>query len=170
MSSRGFIYVTEDVVEEYGEELDRNFGQGNWRLIGDDYNNLWSPKDFPRLMDITVVGNDGEELGRLTIENNFIVEGDDLGGRWIEVEPIKIIDIKHLPYTLESSAKKGMQKPMYCPVHGCLLVDEKLVGTKIEKDGEMAYTEAMCNEKGVSHKVYIRERRDGDGKISISFD
>jgi len=97
MSSRGELFVTEDVREKFKNKLDKVFGKGRWELAVGDYCNLWDEREFPSVVEIDVMEGDWEldeaKIGEIKVEVKFSIEGDKLYGRAIEVEARKLISI-----------------------------------------------------------------------------
>lgn len=97
MSSRGELFVTEDVREKFRNKLNKVFGKEKWELNVGDYYNLWDEREFPSVVKIDVMGGNWEsnerKIGEIEVEVKFSIEGDELYGRAIEVEAGKLISI-----------------------------------------------------------------------------
>lgn len=98
MSSRGELFVQEDIREKFGNKLDKVFGKNNWELDAGDYYNLWDERQFPDIVEINVVNYDEEldeeiVIGKLKIVVKFSIEGDEFYGRSIEVRAGKLLSL-----------------------------------------------------------------------------
>jgi len=94
MSSRGELFITEDIRDTFRDELDAVFGKENWELEANDYCHLWDERLFPDVMIIIVSGLDKERIGRITVSIDFSIEGDTLCGRTIEVNVGELLSIE----------------------------------------------------------------------------
>ena len=86
MSSKGFLYITENYRDCFKTELDEWFGLDKWFLDGNDFNGYEDESYFPESVEVNVRDEEDKLLGRVLITNNFeIVEGEF--GKEINVTP-----------------------------------------------------------------------------------
>ena len=102
MSSRGFLYVTENIYYAFEKELNKAFGKGKWTLNGSDYD-IWDLTSLPNIMIIKVEDDEGEIIGEIEVSNRFFIE-EGMGGKYIAVEPNKLVKIK------KDKNRKGEEK------------------------------------------------------------
>ncbi|MHA1787871.1 MAG: hypothetical protein ACTSXT_01460 [Candidatus Helarchaeota archaeon] len=97
MSSRGELFVSEEIRDTYGKKLDKIFGKNNWQLDGSDYYGLYDEKNFPDELEAKILDSltRNKIIGKITVKvNSYIQKGNF--GNYIEVEVGKLVNIKDL--------------------------------------------------------------------------
>jgi len=96
MSSVGELFVNEFARDVFKEQLDKEFGEGKWRLTGDSYvYDIWDDADLPKMMGAKVEDDDTyDTLGRVTFSVKKTIEEDEFGTDYISAEPDKIVSIE----------------------------------------------------------------------------
>jgi len=89
MSSRGELYILEDVIPEIEEEITTQFGK-NWDIsIPKSWASLTDDRNFPDEGEAFIENEDGEIIGKITWRNRFLIEKYE-GSRFIIAEPENI--------------------------------------------------------------------------------
>lgn len=91
MSSRGELFITEDIRDKFKVKLDKMFGKDCWELDGGDYYNLWDERNFPDVVEVNIENVEGDKIGEIRVQVKFSVEGDELYGRAVEVRAGKLL-------------------------------------------------------------------------------
>lgn len=79
------LYCEENCRDYFQEDLDKEFGEGKWKLDGRNYS-MYNVENLPDKIEISIVDGD-EIIGLLIVENNFYVNRDD-NTRWVDVQPL----------------------------------------------------------------------------------
>lgn len=94
MSSRGELFITEDVQDKFRNRLDKLFGRDCWELDTTDWMNMWDEREFPDIAEIDVIDGEETKIGKLKVSVKFSVEGDAMYGRTVEVKSGKLISLE----------------------------------------------------------------------------
>ena len=93
MSSRGELFITEDIRDKFKTKLDRMFGKNCWELDSGDYYDLWDERSFPDVVEVSIENAEGDKIGEIKVEVKFSVDGDALCGRTVEVRAGKLLSL-----------------------------------------------------------------------------
>ena len=126
MSSRGELFVTEDVSDTYRKELNKVFGK-NWRLYAEGVTMWYDIRDFPDELKIDVENYDTDEkIGEIIIAVKKYIE--DMGyGSYIEIKPNGLLSTKKFSnkYKIIAYLKVDAEKPEEEYLYNSLLEAEK---------------------------------------------
>ena len=111
MSSDGELYIQETCRDVFWEQLNEQFGEGNWRLDARGFYDFWDLSQFPSVVEIPVLDNETDKvLGIAKIVSKPEIK-DDGYGRYIDVEP-ECEDMKHAYDTSLKGEGNGSLEPL----------------------------------------------------------
>jgi hypothetical protein len=98
MTADGELYADEDWLDFAKCQLDKIFGEGNWRLDGSKWSDVWDLSQMDDVMEIPILSDSNDErIGSLIAVNKWNIE-DEGDGKYVMPEPksFKVVKCKCL--------------------------------------------------------------------------